>query len=312
MKLHKNEEDFRNLCIITADYIGIPEEAIKRDYYIVSMLQKLQKSDFADCCVFKGGTSLSKCYPGSIERFSEDIDLTFIPSGDLSKKQYDRSLKKVEKIMTEDYRIEIIPEERNDRNKSSFVFFDDDHDVKVKLEIGSSIRPDPYSKKGMKTYIQEYLEKHGMMYDVSKYELEEVTINTLAIERTFLDKVMSVKRHAICGNLANKVRHIYDVTKLFKRDDIQTFLNSSQELKLLLRKTKDTDSFYLEKRSLSKEYNPVGKYDFDAWKKYFDESIKKRYESLHEDLLYTNQKQNFNDALRTFDKINKIFIAIDE
>ena len=47
MKLHKNEEDFRNLCIITADYIGIPEEAIKRDYYIVSMLQKLQKSDFA-------------------------------------------------------------------------------------------------------------------------------------------------------------------------------------------------------------------------------------------------------------------------
>lgn len=100
--------------------------------------------------------------------------------------------------MTEDYRIEIIPEERNDRNKSSFVFFDDDHDVKVKLEIGSSIRPDPYSKKGMKTYIQEYLEKHGMMYDVSKYELEEVTINTLAIERTFLDKVMSVKRH---GNM---------------------------------------------------------------------------------------------------------------
>lgn len=206
MKLHKNEEDFRNLCIIAADYIGIPEEAIKRDYYIVSMLQKLQKSDFADCCVFKGGTSLSKCYPGSIERFSEDIDLTFIPSGDLSKKQYDRSLKKVEKIMTEDYRIEIIPEERNDRNKSSFVFFDD----------------------------------------------------------------------------------------------------------VLLRKTKDTDSFYLEKRSLSKEYNPVGKYDFDAWKKYFDESIKKRYESLHEDLLYTNQKQNFNDALKTFDKINKIFIAIDE
>lgn len=108
-------------------------------------------------------------------------------------------------------------------------------------------------------------------------------------------------------DLANKVRHIYDVTKLFKRDDIQTFLNSSQELKLLLRKTKDTDSFYLEKRSLSKEYNPVGKYDFDAWKKYFDESIKKRYESLHVDLLYTNQKQNFNDALRTFDKINKIF-----
>ena len=64
-----------------------------------AMLQKLEKSEFADCCVFKGGTSLSKCYPGSIERFSEDIDLTFLASG-LSKKQYDKSLKKIEKIMT--------------------------------------------------------------------------------------------------------------------------------------------------------------------------------------------------------------------
>ena len=115
MRLHENEEDFRDLCSITAGYIGIPEDAVRRDYYIVSMLQKLEKSEFADCCVFKGGTSLSKCYPGSIERFSEDIDLTFLASG-LSKKQYDKSLKKIEKIMTNTYKVEIIPEERNDRN----------------------------------------------------------------------------------------------------------------------------------------------------------------------------------------------------
>ena len=98
MRLHENGEDFQALCIITSDYIGIPEEAVKRDYYIVSMLQKLQKSEFADCCVFKGGTSLSKCYPGSIERFSEDIDLTYLPSDNLSKKQYDKNLKKIENL----------------------------------------------------------------------------------------------------------------------------------------------------------------------------------------------------------------------
>ena len=55
MRLHENEEDFRDLCSITAGYIGIPEDAVRRDYYIVSMLQKLEKSEFADCCVFKGG-----------------------------------------------------------------------------------------------------------------------------------------------------------------------------------------------------------------------------------------------------------------
>lgn len=43
MRLHENEEDFRDLCSITAGYIGIPEDAVRRDYYIVSMLQKLRR-----------------------------------------------------------------------------------------------------------------------------------------------------------------------------------------------------------------------------------------------------------------------------
>ena len=33
---------------------------------------------------------------------------------------------------------------------------------------------------------------------------------------------------------------------------------------------------------------------------------------LHEDLLYTDQKQNFEDAVNTFEEINRIFAAIDE
>ena len=41
MRLHENEEDFRDLCSITAGYIGIPEDAVRRDYYIVSMRSSL-------------------------------------------------------------------------------------------------------------------------------------------------------------------------------------------------------------------------------------------------------------------------------
>ena len=32
MRLHENEEDFRDLCSITAGYIGIPEDAVRREY----------------------------------------------------------------------------------------------------------------------------------------------------------------------------------------------------------------------------------------------------------------------------------------
>ena len=100
MKLHEHPEDFRDLITLTAREKHIPESAIARDYYIVYMLQKLEHSEMADQCVFKGGTSLSKCYPGSIERFSEDIDLTFLGM-ELSDKACSRAIKKIEEIMTE-------------------------------------------------------------------------------------------------------------------------------------------------------------------------------------------------------------------
>ncbi|MFR8178552.1 MAG: hypothetical protein ACLU80_00025 [Dorea sp.] len=41
MRLHENEEDFRDLCSITAGYIGIPEDAVRRDYYIGEYAIKL-------------------------------------------------------------------------------------------------------------------------------------------------------------------------------------------------------------------------------------------------------------------------------
>ena len=314
MNLHNDKEAFHDLAVLTAKEIGIPVTAVKRDYYIVMMLQKLAESQYAVRSVFKGGTSLSKCYPGSIMRFSEDIDLTFIPDDSTSKKQYDKALKGIEKVMSRGANIQKIPEERNDRNKSAFVWFDDENkdETKVKLEIGSSIRPDPYEPRELKTYIQEYLEAHGMGAVAKEYELEIVCINTLGIERTFLDKIMSVKRHAICGTLEKKVRHIYDVTVLFDRPDIQMFLSRQDELKKLIRKTKETDRFYLEKRNVPAEYNPAEAYDFTAWEKYFDSGIRSRYESLHEDLLYTNEKQEFDKAIDTFRKISRLFEEIGE
>ena len=78
MKLHEYQEEFRQLITIVAADMHLPESAIERDYFIVLLLKNLADSEYAEQCVFKGGTSLSKCYPGSIERFSEDIDLTFL------------------------------------------------------------------------------------------------------------------------------------------------------------------------------------------------------------------------------------------
>ena len=310
MKLHEYKEEFKSLISIVANKLHIPESAVERDYYIVFLLKKLENSEYAEKCVFKGGTSLSKCYPGSIERFSEDIDLTFLGMN-LSDNVCDKNIKRIEAVMTDGTETKKIPSERNPRSKSMYVWFENE-DNKVKLEIGSSVRPDPYSKKTFKSYIHEFLEELGEEEDIKKFMLSSVTLNVLDIERTFIDKIMSVKRHAICGNLDKKVRHIYDVVRLFKLEKIQTFLSNKEELKRLIQVTKETDSYYLEKREIPKEYNPKGAYNFNSWREQFSSEIRSRYETLHKDLLYTDEQQDFDDALNTFDVLNQIFLEIAE
>lgn len=310
MKLHEFPSEFRDLISIVAKDKHLPESAIERDYYIVLLLKNLADSEYIEKCVFKGGTSLSKCYPGSIERFSEDIDLTFLGM-DENDKTCDKAIKRIEKIMTVGAFTDKINEERSNRSKSMYVWFGDKSN-RVKLEIGSSVRPDPYSKKTLKTYIQEFLEQHNGTEDVIKYELEEITLNVLNIERTFVDKLMSVKRHAICGSIEKKVRHIYDVVRLFSLPQVKEFIEDKAELKRLIAITKQTDSYYLEKRNISREYDPNGAYDFESWSCYLNEQVRSVYENLHKELLYTDEQQNFDDALATFSEISNVLKGVGE
>ena len=43
IKIGKNmlKEEFEELIAIVADYIGVPADAVRRDYYIVQMMQNL-------------------------------------------------------------------------------------------------------------------------------------------------------------------------------------------------------------------------------------------------------------------------------
>lgn len=55
---------------------GRPPHLLEKDIWVVWVLQQLFRAPFGDDLVFKGGTSLSKAWH-VIERFSEDIDLTY-------------------------------------------------------------------------------------------------------------------------------------------------------------------------------------------------------------------------------------------
>lgn len=75
MLLHKDREQFESVLNAVSNELGVPVTIVEKDYYVTMILKQLAVK--APGCVFKGGTSLSKCHH-AINRFSEDIDITFI------------------------------------------------------------------------------------------------------------------------------------------------------------------------------------------------------------------------------------------
>lgn len=57
---------------------GIIAKSIEKDWWVTLTLKALFQTPFAGYLIFKGGTSLSKCWK-LIDRFSEDIDLALDP-----------------------------------------------------------------------------------------------------------------------------------------------------------------------------------------------------------------------------------------
>lgn len=70
---------FEEIIEAAADEFNLQTFQVEKDYYVSLLLKNLR--EVAPSIVFKGGTSLSKCYQ-VINRFSEDIDLTLNFEGD--------------------------------------------------------------------------------------------------------------------------------------------------------------------------------------------------------------------------------------
>ena len=75
MYLHKEDRELlHDIIVMVSEKSGIEENIIEKDYYVTLLLKELARRN--SNVVFKGGTSLSKAYH-VIDRFSEDIDITF-------------------------------------------------------------------------------------------------------------------------------------------------------------------------------------------------------------------------------------------
>ncbi|MBN2285496.1 MAG: nucleotidyl transferase AbiEii/AbiGii toxin family protein [Tissierellales bacterium] len=220
MRLHKNTDDFSDLIRITSDYLGLDPTIVEKDYWITHALYHLSKSEYMGKVVFKGGTSLTKCYE-DLHRFSEDIDIALLANG-MTNSQIKKTIQKVEEVMS----FELSPGEFEDERKSGdyrytqftyrSMFSGDLSELhpNIRFELTSFMYPHPFEKREVGTFIEQYLNQNVMHDVINEFELGKFELNVLSIERTVVEKLASLIRMSYDVDLKEiqtKTRHLYDL-----------------------------------------------------------------------------------------------------
>ncbi|WP_222617351.1 nucleotidyl transferase AbiEii/AbiGii toxin family protein [Flavobacterium muglaense] len=255
MNLHLDKDNFEGAIVATAAHFKIPEIFIEKDYWVTYALHQLFHSEVKDLIVFKGGTSLSKCYK-IIERFSEDVDMVIVKNDTDTGNDLKRKLKAVTDVVDKSI-LEVVPNDPTTKKLGSLrkiVFSYPKVGMKghfgevrenITLEVSHLGNFAPNNIKPICTFIAGYIKTTSNLALIKQFGLEDFEVKTLAIERTFCEKIISLIRFSYTENplqdLSNKVRHTYDLHQLLQVEEINTFVNSSKFDVLLLQVGIDND-----------------------------------------------------------------------
>ena len=219
MYLHKDKAAFKDLIEQVAEQNGRTPNVIEKDYYVTLILKLLAEK--LDKCVFKGGTSLSKGFH-VIDRFSEDIDITFNEHiGEARRKK----LKNVVlKGISEELEMPISNwnQTQSDRDYNAYLFsytsvfgVEDDRMLQsVKLETALGSYSFPTQQVEIQNYIGEYLLEKDRKDLAEKFFLDRFSMNLQSLERTYIDKVFALCDYYMQGKSKRFSRHLYDIYKL--------------------------------------------------------------------------------------------------
>lgn len=227
--------------------MGLPEQAIEKDYWVTVMLQLIFDSALSEHIIFKGGTSLSK-NGNLIERFSEDIDLAInYAYFGLDNEPTKRQLKKLRKSsslfvrevlaqtisdqierygLQDQLDIRVEPDGEGDNTypeprhiyiqyRSVLPSFLDYIKPMIVLEVGARSLMEPSIELEVGSIIEATLPQINT-------DIVHVKATTAAPQKTFLEKafllheLFSVAHDTLPAN--RRSRHLYDLNRMMDRD----------------------------------------------------------------------------------------------
>lgn len=223
MRLHQNKDDFKTLVSLAADHYGVQDYQVEKDYFVSVLLKELSEGSDVQL-VFKGGTSLSKCYK-VINRFSEDIDLALMTSESEVSIRDRRNMKDFILSKISNIKMEVMnrDEIRTRRDFNSYKikfekFFDYDADVFSHIVIETIVvyRPYPTTTVYVNNFITNYLIEMDRSDIIDRFDLQPFKMLTQSIDRTFIDKLFAICDYHIHGKYERYSRHLYDLHMIWK------------------------------------------------------------------------------------------------
>ncbi len=256
MNLHENKTLFQQAVRFTAQEMKIADLYIEKDYWVTFALKQIFSEETKEYCVFKGGTVLSKCY-GIVERFSEDIDLVIMKTGEESANQLKNRLKKVSQILEKhlpEVAVTNITQKMGMNRKTAHTYskefqgnYGQIRDVII-VEASWLGYYEPYEQKKVHTFISEMMLRSGQENLIEEYGLQEFPVNVLKLERTFCEKIMSLVRFSYSedyiADLKSKIRHTYDLHQMLQQKEILDFFESEDFEKMLNKVGQDDVASY--------------------------------------------------------------------
>ena len=219
MFLHTNDELFEDAIKNTSENFGVAYGIVEKDYYVYLLLKEMAMR--VPSLIFKGGTSLSKCYH-LINRFSEDIDINLegssFPTEGIKKKTKYSIMESVSAIgldLTNKDEIRTRTNYNKYKIDYSSRFAVDGVKPNLYVETYYSIPAFPTELREVSSLLYDFLHNAGFNSIVAEYELVPFEIRVQSIVRTFIDKVFAVCDCYLDGRVTEHSRHLYDIYKIY-------------------------------------------------------------------------------------------------
>lgn len=243
MNLHADVKAFLALLKDIHLQTGMRSDIAEKDYYVTLLLSELSTKQPCLPAYFKGGTALYKAL-GQMKRFSEDIDLT-VESANCSKSQAHKRLKSATQSYT------VLPrvsggqmEEVNSGSITSVYVYEPivaipnadslERFGKVKVEATSFTNSIPHEALQIAPFVYSLATQEQRNLLESNYNVRPFTIETITMERIFVDKILAAEFYYEQQQLADVAKHLYDLTVMIQQDKIKKLLNDRNQFAVML------------------------------------------------------------------------------